>query len=136
MITDVCVPLSQLPNLMEESSVLMHEAGLPCPVVAHAGDGNFHVFIMFDPKSADEQQRASRLAKAMARRAIAHGGTCTGEHGVGVGKRGLLLEEAGAGAVGLMRMIKDAFDPLDILCPGKVLLPKEDSAGVDPKDTR
>jgi D-lactate dehydrogenase (cytochrome) len=124
MITDACVPLTALPALAKQCRELMEASGLPCPVVAHAGDGNFHVFIMFNPDDPDEVTTAKQLAAGMARLAIKLGGTCTGEHGIGVGKIDLLEEELGEGAVGVMRAIKDSLDPKEILNPGKVLRQK------------
>lgn len=136
MITDVCVPLSNLPDLMADTKALIASSGLPCPIVAHAGDGNVHVFIMFDGSSAgsasstSELTRAKALATAMALRAIALGGTCTGEHGVGVGKRELLVSELGEITVGLMHSVKTALDPTGIMNPGKVL--KNERRGIGP----
>ena len=120
MITDVCVPLSQLPELIEETKAELDRSPLPCPIVAHAGDGNFHVFIMFRADVQEEVLEARRLAEDMARRAIRRGGTCTGEHGVGVGKMGLLREEVGEATVGAMRKIKHSLDPDNIMNPHKV----------------
>ena len=120
MITDVCVPLSELPIIMKESRQWMEESGLPCPVVAHAGDGNFHVFIMFDPSSKEEVIKAKLLAKKMANRAIDLGGTCTGEHGIGVGKKELLKKELGYNGMEILYKVKTALDPDNIMNPGKV----------------
>lgn len=118
MITDVCVPLTHLSELITQTREEIDKTSLPCPIVAHAGDGNFHVIIMFKP---DEVSIAKELANNMAVRAIALGGTCTGEHGVGVGKIDLLELEMGAGSMGVMRSIKQAIDPKLILNPGKVM---------------
>ena len=120
MITDVCVPLSQLPALIDETKAELDKSSLPCPIVAHAGDGNFHVFIMFRADVEEEVLEAKRLAEDMARRAIRRGGTCTGEHGVGVGKMQLLREELGEATVGTMRKIKHSLDPDNIMNPHKV----------------
>lgn len=127
MITDVCVPLSELPVLMHETKVAIAALSppLPCPIVAHAGDGNFHVFIMFRPHDADESAAAKRLAHDMAMRAIELGGTCTGEHGIGSGKMDLLVTEMGSGSLCTMRMVKKALDPHSIMNPGKVFLPRD-----------
>ena len=125
MITDVCVPLSRLSELISTTRKDLDASPLHCPIIAHAGDGNFHVLIMFDPKLPEERVEAQRLADLMARRAISMGGTCTGEHGVGVGKRHLLKEELGAGSMQLMRDIKAAVDPKGIMNPGKVLPDEE-----------
>ena len=125
MITDVCVPLSHLPELIREARRELDASPLHCPIIAHAGDGNIHVLIMFDTAVTAQKVEAQRLADLMARHAIRLGGTCTGEHGVGVGKRHLLKEELGAGSIAIMRSIKDSLDPANLLNPGKVLPPKE-----------
>ena len=96
------------------------------------GDGNFHVLIMMRPDEPEDLREAHRLAHYMAEQAIALGGTCTGEHGVGVGKKDLLRLEMGAGTIGVMRRVKDMMDPNDILNPGKVLdLDKANTIGSD-----
>lgn len=87
MITDVCVPLTKLPEMIRSTEVMTARSGLPCPTVAHAGDGNVHVMIMFRPGDEAEVHKAKHLASDMADLAISLGGTCTGEHGVGVGKK-------------------------------------------------
>ena len=92
------------------------------PIVGHVGDGNFHLVILFDPQSADERAKAEGLAKRVSLRAIGMGGTCTGEHGVGVHKLEALVKEAGD-AVELMRAVKRALDPRDIMNPGKTVPP-------------
>ena len=91
-------------------------------IVGHVGDGNFHVLFLFDPASADERAKVDAVYDAMIAHAHAVGGTCTGEHGIGLGKRGKLIEEFGATTVGLMRAIKTAWDPSGILNPGKIFL--------------
>jgi D-lactate dehydrogenase (cytochrome) len=121
MITDVCVPLSRLPELISETRTELDASPLHCPIIAHAGDGNFHVLIMFDPKDPAQKAEAHRLADKMAHRAIRMGGTCTGEHGVGTGKRHLLQAELGTGTLGVMQAIKSALDKEGIFNPGKVL---------------
>jgi len=121
MITDVCVPLTKLPELIQETRKHTDASPLHCPMIAHAGDGNFHSLIMFDPKDLAQKAEAQRLADLMATNAIKLGGTCTGEHGVGVGKKKHLCNEAGDGSMKLMYIIKDAIDPLGILNPGKIL---------------
>lgn len=123
MITDVCVPLSRLPELITATRTALDASSphLPSPIVAHAGDGNFHALILVRPDCPEDVAEAHRLADEMAERAIALGGTCTGEHGVGAGKKRLLRLEMGPGAMGLMELIKRAVDPRGILNPGKVL---------------
>ncbi|KAJ2984589.1 hypothetical protein HDV02_001043, partial [Globomyces sp. JEL0801] len=88
-------------------------------IVAHAGDGNFHVFIPIDKSSPDEVHRAEEFRKRNAQLALGFDGTCTGEHGIGQGKRELLVQELGAEAVNVMRRIKKELDPKSILNPGK-----------------
>ena len=84
------------------------------------GDGNFHVAYLIDPASPHEGETAERLNAQLVQRAIAAGGTCSGEHGIGLHKQGFLLDEAGAGAVAMMREIKRALDPRNIMNPGKI----------------
>ncbi|CAI5961911.1 unnamed protein product [Closterium sp. NIES-65] len=124
LITDVCVPLSRLAECMDATKSDVQRSALPCPMLAHAGDGNFHVCIFFDPSSAEETAEAKALSAAITLRALAMDGTCTGEHGVGVGKTQYLEREVGAGAVAAMQAVKDALDPHGILNPGKVLPPR------------
>jgi D-lactate dehydrogenase (cytochrome) len=121
MITDVCVPLSNLPTLIQESRKELDASFLHCPVIAHAGDGNFHTFLMFHPDKPHEYAEAKRLADMMADKAIALGGTCTGEHGIGVGKKQHLRKEMGAGSMRVMEQIKGTVDSKRILNPGKIL---------------
>jgi D-lactate dehydrogenase (cytochrome) len=84
------------------------------------GDGNFHVAYLIDPALPQERETAERLNRQLVQRAIAAGGTCTGEHGIGLHKQGFLVDEAGAGAVAMMRQIKLALDPRNIMNPGKI----------------
>lgn len=119
LITDVCVPISQLSRCVAETMRDMEVEGLIGTVAGHVGDGNFHVFLPFDPSSEDQRMRAEALHARMGHRAIALGGTCTGEHGIGIGKRNLLEAEAGEG-VGLMVSIKQAIDPRNLMNPGKL----------------
>ncbi len=120
-ITDVCVPISELARSITEARAETDAAGLVAPIVGHVGDGNFHVCFLVDPDDSDELTIVRRLAERIAERAIAVGGTCTGEHGVGYGKVNLLALEHGEEGVGLMRHIKTALDPDGIMNPGKVL---------------
>lgn len=121
MITDVCVPLSELPKLITASRELTDASFLHAPMIAHAGDGNFHALIMFDPASEKEKKEALRLAHFMADQAIMLGGTCTGEHGIGVGKKDHLKLEMGPGTMSVMHKIKKAMDEENILNPEKVV---------------
>ncbi|XP_065589542.1 probable D-lactate dehydrogenase, mitochondrial isoform X2 [Cyrtonyx montezumae] len=119
--TDVCVPISRLPNVVLETQRDLRDSGLTGPMVGHVGDGNFHCILVFRADDPDEAQRVHDFAERLGRRALAAGGTCTGEHGVGLGKRALLREELGAVGLAAMRRIKDALDPLHLMNPGKVL---------------
>lgn len=118
--TDACVPISALSGCIMETRAEADASGLACPIVGHVGDGNFHVLVPYDPASADECRRAETLATSIARRAIAYGGTCTGEHGIGLHKLDVLVEEHGE-AVDVMRAIKQALDPHGIMNPGKTV---------------
>lgn len=117
--TDVCVPISQLCECITQTRAAIDESGIIGPIVGHVGDGNFHVVMVFDPESADEVARAKALSQRIVELALAHGGTCTGEHGIGMGKKGYLVAEHGD-AVDVMRAIKVALDPAGIMNPGKV----------------
>ena len=128
MITDVCVPLTKLPELIAQTRAEIDKSILPCPIIAHAGDGNFHLLIMFHPTVESEAKEAKKIATEMAQRAIAMGGTCTGEHGVGTGKIQLLKEEMGPGSISMMEIIKTAIDPNNIMNPGKILQMDNDKA--------
>ena len=122
LITDACVPLSKLAQCLQETQQDIQESGLIAPIVAHAGDGNFHLFVLFDKDNADQMKRAQDLNDKLVMRAISMDGTCTGEHGVGVGKRKFLPLELGQDAVDLMATIKLAIDPNGIMNPNKIFL--------------
>jgi D-lactate dehydrogenase (cytochrome) len=119
--TDACVPLSALAECISETVADIAESGLVAPVFGHVGDGNFHCLLLVDPDSPSELALAEAVSERLVRRAIRFDGTCTGEHGVGLHKMRYLEEEHGAAAVEVMRRIKQALDPLDILNPGKVV---------------
>ncbi|TFY62407.1 hypothetical protein EVG20_g6718 [Dentipellis fragilis] len=116
--TDVCVPVSKLPDLVYETQKDIENSGLKGPIVGHAGDGNFHSLLLV--KNEEEMAVARDVVHRMVERAIALDGTCTGEHGVGIGKRDYLYEELGEGTVGLMKTIKNAIDPKGLFNPGKL----------------
>jgi len=119
--TDVCVPISRLADCIVATERDTAASPLPCPILGHVGDGNFHVAILADPDSAAECDEAERLNRRIVERALAMDGTCSGEHGVGLHKMDFLVDEHGADAIDLMARIKRAFDPLDILNPGKIV---------------
>ncbi len=118
--TDVCVPISSLTQCLLETRKDIDASGLLAPIVSHAGDGNFHLVFLVDTESAEEMARASAVNDRMVARALAAGGTCTGEHGVGYGKIEFLKAEHGE-AISVMRQIKTALDPDNIMNPGKIL---------------
>ncbi len=118
--TDTCVPISKLAENINQSVIEAEAAGLPYWIIGHVGDGNFHLSYLLDPNDPVETATAERLSGQMVHRAIRLGGTCTGEHGIGLHKIGYLLEETGAGAVEQMRLIKRALDPKNIMNPGKI----------------
>ncbi|XP_038662827.1 probable D-lactate dehydrogenase, mitochondrial isoform X2 [Scyliorhinus canicula] len=119
--TDVCVPISKLPEIIVATKEDLVRSNLTGPIVGHVGDGNFHCLMFVNPESEDEGRRMKEFTDRLARRALAMHGTCTGEHGIGVGKRHLLTEEIGAVGMQVMREIKAALDPKDIMNPGKVV---------------
>ncbi|CAN6439975.1 unnamed protein product [Victoria cruziana] len=123
MITDVCVPLSCLAECISRSKIELDASPLVCTVIAHAGDGNFHTFILFDPNNEEHLHEAERLNHFMVDTALSMEGTCTGEHGVGTGKMKYLEKELGIEALRTMKRIKSALDPNDIMNPGKLIPP-------------
>jgi D-lactate dehydrogenase (cytochrome) len=118
--TDTCVPISRLADALLDSVLEAEQSGIPYFLVGHVGDGNFHMGYLIDPDSDTERASAEQLNTQLVQRALKLGGTCTGEHGVGLHKMGFLEEETGAGAVAMMRRIKQALDPDNILNPGKI----------------
>ena len=119
--TDVCVPISKLSDCITETIKDMEQNELIGPIVSHAGDGNFHVALLIDKKSKTELDKLDNFLLRISERAIRMDGTCTGEHGVGQGKRKYMLKELG-NAVNVMKSVKDAFDPHKIMNPGKLFL--------------
>ncbi|NXO69264.1 LDHD protein, partial [Phainopepla nitens] len=119
--TDVCVPISRLPDVVVETKQDLQASGLTGPMVGHVGDGNFHCILVFNSQDPEEAQRIHTFTQRLGRRALAAGGTCTGEHGVGLGKRALLQEELGQEGLDTLRSIKAALDPHNLMNPGKVL---------------
>jgi D-lactate dehydrogenase (cytochrome) len=117
--TDVCVPISRLAECVAQTQEDIERAGLIAPIVGHAGDGNFHVLVLMDKTDASEVERAEAFIARLNDRALAMDGTCTGEHGIGQGKQRFLEAELG-GSVVVMRAIKQALDPLNIMNPGKI----------------
>jgi len=118
--TDVCVPISELPAAIAHARAAIDELGLAAGIAGHVGDGNFPVVFMVDANDDAELERLRRLDEIVVSDALARGGTCTGEHGIGLGKRAHLAREHGD-LVPLYRGLKQLFDPLGILNPGKVL---------------
>ena len=119
--TDVCVPISKLSDCITETIEDMEENELIGPIVSHAGDGNFHVALLIDKNSQVELDKLDNFLIRISERAIRMDGTCTGEHGIGQGKRKYMLKELG-NAVDVMKKVKNAFDPNKIMNPGKLFL--------------
>jgi D-lactate dehydrogenase (cytochrome) len=120
MPTDVCVPISSLPDVIVQAQQDVAELGLVAPLCGHIGDGNFHLCVLLDPADRDEQARIEQLNARLIARAHTVGGTCTGEHGIGVGKMRYLPDERGAG-MATLAALKRALDPRNIMNPGKIL---------------
>ncbi len=118
--TDVCVPISRLAECILETRKDLDASDLIAPIVGHVGDGNFHVVFLVDPEQPEELEEAKRLNDRLVQRALAMEGTCTGEHGIGYGKMDFLIAEHGE-AVNVMRAIKKALDPDNIMNPGKIV---------------
>ncbi|KAL0968246.1 hypothetical protein UPYG_G00264270 [Umbra pygmaea] len=119
--TDVCVPLSLLPQIIVETKKDLVLNRITGPIAGHVGDGNFHCILVLDPDDQEEVTRVHEFTERLARRALALNGTCTGEHGVGLGKRALLREEMGPQVIEVMQGLKATLDPKNIMNPGKVL---------------
>jgi D-lactate dehydrogenase (cytochrome) len=119
--TDVCVPMSRLAECISETKTDLQASNVPATILGHVGDGNFHVVFSMDPNSPDDLGEVKAINAKLVRRALEMDGTCTGEHGIGLGKQDWLVEELGD-AVDLMRSVKRALDPQGILNPGKIFV--------------
>ncbi|OMG56418.1 2-hydroxy-acid oxidase [Azonexus hydrophilus] len=119
--TDVCVPISRLAECIAETNEDIAQVSIPIALFGHVGDGNFHLVVLVDPDNIKEMEEAAWISRRVVERAIAMEGTCTGEHGIGLGKRKYLVAEHGEVAVEVMRAVKRALDPAGLLNPGKVL---------------
>ena len=120
MVSDVCVPISRLSECIEAARADIERSQLVAPIVGHVGDGNFHALVLVRMDDAAEVARAKGFLDRLARLAIEVGGTCTGAHGIGQGKRELLEAELGSETVAVMRTLKVSLDPNNILNPGKI----------------
>lgn len=118
--TDICVPIAHLAECIVETRADLDEAGVVAPLVGHAGDGNFHLIFMLDPDDPREFEQVTRLSERLVQRSLKFGGTCSGEHGVGLGKMKYLKAEHGE-ALDVMRTIKRALDPQNLMNPGKLI---------------
>ena len=119
--TDVCVPISRLADSIAAARADIDASGLVAPIVGHVGDGNFHVLALFDPDDPAEVAKVMALHERLVERALAAGGTCTGEHGIGYGKLDFMRAEHDDASLTAMRAVKAALDPLGILNPGKLV---------------
>lgn len=120
--SDICVPISQLAHAIAVTHRAIAEQNLVAPIVGHVGDGNYHVLFVLPPDDPSARDRAAAVNERMIDFALSVGGTCTGEHGIGIGKRHALLREHGHGAVALMRSIKSTIDPNGLMNPGKIFI--------------
>ena len=121
--TDVCVPISRLAECIEQTCQDIARVSIPIALFGHVGDGNFHLVVLVDPASSQDLQQAEWINQRIVERALGMAGTCTGEHGVGIGKICFMLREHGEGGLAVMRAIKSALDPENLLNPGKILPP-------------
>ncbi len=122
MATDVCVPISELARAVSEAREIIDAAGVNGGIVGHVGDGNYHAVLTLDPNNEEELARVNLVNEKLVDFALSHGGTCTGEHGVGLGKRKYQVRQHGP-ALEIMQLIKAAIDPDDIMNPGKLIDP-------------
>ncbi|MEE8366408.1 MAG: FAD-linked oxidase C-terminal domain-containing protein [Gammaproteobacteria bacterium] len=120
-LTDVCVPISKLAECIVQTQQDIASSGLFAPIIGHVGDGNFHLSIFIDPGDDAMLEAALKLDQRLVKRALDMGGTCTGEHGIGMGKLKHMRHEHGDGAIEVMKLIKHALDPLNIMNPGKTV---------------
>jgi len=121
VITDVCVPITKLPESIIHAQKCIDSAGLIGPILGHVGDGNFHAIILCNLDDGKELEKAKSVALQLGKKSLILGGTCTGEHGIGQGKKALLEEEMGTETIAAMTAVKRAFDPYLLMNPGKVL---------------
>lgn len=121
-ITDICVPISHLSDAITRAKTAIEASGLFAPILGHVGDGNFHVFFILQAEDMARWDKARIINEAMIDHALSVGGTCTGEHGIGLGKREAMRREHGANSVATMRQIKNALDPSGLFNPGKIFL--------------
>jgi D-lactate dehydrogenase (cytochrome) len=119
--TDVCVPISRLADCINETVADIAESRLLAPLVGHVGDGNFHQVLLIDPDNPAEVEQARAFSNRLVERALRMEGTCTGEHGIGIGKQKYMAQEHGEAALDVMRAVKQALDPENLMNPGKVL---------------
>jgi D-lactate dehydrogenase (cytochrome) len=122
--TDSAVPLSKLPGEVEYAQEVFDSQPFTWSVLGHVADGNFHALLQFDPLDENALAAAKSATQKLTARVIELGGTCTGEHGIGLGKRESLESQVGSERIELMRSVKRAFDPGNILNPGKVMFPE------------
>ncbi|HSI18454.1 MAG TPA: FAD-linked oxidase C-terminal domain-containing protein [Sphingomonas sp.] len=120
--TDVCVPISRLAECIGATKQDLQGSSVPATILGHVGDGNFHVVFSIDPNNPADMVEAEALNAKLVERALAMDGTCTGEHGIGLGKQDWLIKELGEDAVDLMRTLKHALDPKDLFNPGKIFV--------------
>jgi D-lactate dehydrogenase (cytochrome) len=118
--TDVCVPISRLSECIEATYADLHAQGMQAPLFGHVGDGNFHLMLLVQPGDEAAMAQAKSVNHRLIQRAQDMEGTCTGEHGIGIGKQPYLAAEAGTHGIAMMRAIKQALDPAQLLNPGKI----------------
>ncbi|KAG8180475.1 hypothetical protein JTE90_026637 [Oedothorax gibbosus] len=121
IITDTCVPISNLTEMITKTKEDVSESGLLGTIIGHVGDGNFHTQLLYDPKNKEEFELARTVEHKISERALSMNGTCTGEHGIGIGKMSFLEQELGPVGIQTMQLIKRALDPQNLMNPGKML---------------